>query len=139
MRAVFLINPPTTFSFCMHPKPPIVVQNCKICGSLSMRQHATAPGHPVDRRCRRRRLQAISSAAEAAALPHGAATLLGHSTWGTWAALSFAAALSLWLEERTKWGKQMSGALLATLIGLALSNLGVVPSESAVYGVSAGR
>jgi len=62
-------------------------------------------------------------------------TLLGGSPFGIWAALACAGAAGLQLE-RTKWGKEMSGALLSTLIGLALSNIGVVPSEAPdVYGV----
>ena len=51
---------------------------------------------------------------------------------GIWAALAAAGAAGLW-AERTRWGKEMSGALISTLLGLALSNLGVIPSESAVY------
>ena len=54
---------------------------------------------------------------------------------GIWAALAFAGAAGLW-AERTKWGKEMSGALISTLVGLALSNLNVIPSEAPhVYGV----
>jgi uncharacterized membrane protein len=38
--------------------------------------------------------------------------------------------------ERTRWGKELSGALLATLIGLALSNLNIIPAKAPhVYGV----
>ncbi|GAB4821763.1 hypothetical protein N2152v2_008809 [Parachlorella kessleri] len=54
---------------------------------------------------------------------------------GIWAALAFAGAAGLW-AERTKWGKEMSGALISTLVGLALSNLNIIPSEAPhVYGV----
>jgi uncharacterized membrane protein len=75
------------------------------------------------------------SAAAPAAATAAATTLLGASPWGIWAALACAGAAGLQLE-RTKWGKEMSGALLSTLIGLALSNLGVIPSEAPhVYGV----
>ena len=70
-----------------------------------------------------------------AAATAASTTLLGSSPWGIWAALACAGAAGLQLE-RTKWGKEMSGALLSTLIGLALSNLGVIPSEAPhVYGV----
>ena len=62
-------------------------------------------------------------------------TLLGDSPWGVWAALTAAGAAGLWCEQRTRWGKEMSGALLATLFGLALSNLGVIPSEAPAYEV----
>lgn len=56
------------------------------------------------------------------------------STWGVWAVLAIAGASGLHLE-RTKWGKELSGALLSTLIGLLVSNVGLVPSESHVYGL----
>lgn len=74
-------------------------------------------------------------ASAATAVTAATTTLLGGSPFGIWAALACAGAAGLQLE-RTKWGKEMSGALLSTLIGLALSNLGVIPSEAPhVYGV----
>jgi uncharacterized membrane protein len=79
---------------------------------------------------RRRPLATYSSLAAAA--PH--ASLLGGSPWGIWACLAAAGAAGLHLE-RTRWGKELSGALLSTLLGLALSNLGVIPAEAPhVYG-----
>ncbi|KAK9811913.1 hypothetical protein WJX72_012330 [[Myrmecia] bisecta] len=54
--------------------------------------------------------------------------------WGIWAALLLAASVGFW-SEQTKVGKELSGPLVATLVGLALSNLGVIPSDApAVYG-----
>lgn len=65
-------------------------------------------------------------------------TLIGTDPWGLWAALTLAGCAGLW-AERTKWGKEMSGALLSTLIGLAISNLRVIPAESPlVYGAVTG-
>jgi uncharacterized membrane protein len=90
--------------------------------------------HPYihQRRCRVRVSKHIAASAAATVT---SATLLGGSPFGIWAALACAGAAGLQLE-RTKWGKEMSGALLSTLIGLALSNLGVIPSEAPhVYGV----
>lgn len=60
--------------------------------------------------------------------------LLANNPWGIWAALACAGAAGLQLE-RTKWGKEMSGALLSTLIGLALSNLGIVPADAPQYAI----
>lgn len=88
------------------------------------------PTNPTPPCKRSDRLQVCSSA-----LASGSSTLLGASPWGIWAALTFAGAAGLHLE-RTRWGKELSGALLSTLIGLALSNLRVIPSEAPhVYGV----
>lgn len=55
-----------------------------------------------------------------------------HDHWGTWTALFATGAFGLW-SERTKIGSALSGALVSTLIGLAASNLGVLPSEAQAY------
>jgi uncharacterized membrane protein len=53
---------------------------------------------------------------------------------GIWASLAVAGAAGLHLE-RTKTGKEFSAALLSTLIGLLLSNTGIIPWEAPhVYG-----
>ena len=44
----------------------------------------------------------------------------------------------VWLEgrsEKTKVGKALSGALVSTLVGLAATSLGVLPSEAPAYRV----
>lgn len=63
-------------------------------------------------------------------------TLIGaDNTWLLWAIVIGAAALSIVLEQRTKWGATLSGAVVALIIGLALSNFKVIPTESTVYDV----
>ncbi|XP_038686604.1 uncharacterized membrane protein YjcL [Tripterygium wilfordii] len=52
--------------------------------------------------------------------------------WGTWTALFAAGAFGLW-SERTKLGSMVSAALVSTLVGLAASNLGIIPYETKVY------
>ena len=85
---------------------------------------------------RRSTTTVTSSSSSSSAAAAASTTLLGGSSWGIWAALAVAGAAGLQLEQRTRWGKEMSGALLSTLLGLALSNLGVIPSEAPqVYGV----
>jgi len=49
--------------------------------------------------------------------------------WGVWAALITAGALGLW-SEKTRLGKELSGALVATLAGMALANTGVLPAHA---------
>ena len=106
--------------------PPLHVPSTRSKCRLITR-HPTTP----IRQLSRSNFRCITTASAAPA----AATLLGNSTWAIWAALACAGAAGLQLE-RTKWGKEMSGALLSTLIGLTLSNLGVIPSEAPdVYGV----
>ena len=46
--------------------------------------------------------------------------------WGVWSGLILAGAFGMW-SERTKLGKELSGALVATLAGMALANCGYLP------------
>ncbi|KAG9142025.1 hypothetical protein Leryth_009368 [Lithospermum erythrorhizon] len=52
--------------------------------------------------------------------------------WGVWTALFSTAAFGIW-SERSKIGRMVSGALVSTLVGLAWSNLGIIPHEATVY------
>ncbi|KAG2240186.1 hypothetical protein Bca4012_014725 [Brassica carinata] len=52
--------------------------------------------------------------------------------WGQWAALFAAGAFGVW-SEKTKMGSMVSGALTSTLLGLAASNLGLIPFETPSY------
>ncbi|KAJ0042026.1 hypothetical protein Pint_17521 [Pistacia integerrima] len=52
--------------------------------------------------------------------------------WGTWTALFAAGAFGLW-SEKTKIGSMVSAALVSTLVGLAASNLGIIPYEAPAY------
>lgn len=49
------------------------------------------------------------------------------SPWGPWAALIACGAMGLIAEERTKIGRELSGALCSTLFGMILTNLGGIP------------
>ncbi|CAH8361309.1 unnamed protein product [Eruca vesicaria subsp. sativa] len=52
--------------------------------------------------------------------------------WGQWSALFAAGAFGVW-SEKTKIGSMVSGALTSTLLGLAASNLGILPFETPSY------
>ena len=52
--------------------------------------------------------------------------------WLLLAVLLAVAALSQWCE-RTRWGRRLSGAVMAILGALALSNLSLIPSSAKVY------
>ncbi|KAK8503900.1 hypothetical protein V6N12_019070 [Hibiscus sabdariffa] len=52
--------------------------------------------------------------------------------WGTWSALFAIGAFGLW-SEKTKIGSMVSAALVSTLVGLAASNLGIIPFEAPAY------
>ncbi|XVE58482.1 hypothetical protein DITRI_Ditri04bG0173100 [Diplodiscus trichospermus] len=66
--------------------------------------------------------------------------------WGTWTALFAIGAFGLWkqnsncvfygiffMSEKTKIGSMVSAALVSTLVGLAASNLGIIPFEAPAY------
>lgn len=52
--------------------------------------------------------------------------------WGIWTALLSIGASGLWLEK-TKIGSMVSAALVSILVGLAASNLRIIPHEAPVY------
>lgn len=54
--------------------------------------------------------------------------------WGTWTALFATGAFGLW-SEKTKIGRMVSAALVSTLVGLAASNLGIIPYEAPAYSI----
>ncbi|XP_010255248.1 PREDICTED: uncharacterized protein LOC104595988 [Nelumbo nucifera] len=54
--------------------------------------------------------------------------------WGTWTALFATGAFGIW-SEKTKVGSTLSAALVSILVGLAASNLGIIPYESPAYSI----
>ncbi|XP_059451510.1 uncharacterized protein LOC132182315 isoform X1 [Corylus avellana] len=54
--------------------------------------------------------------------------------WGTWTALFATGAFGLW-SEKTKIGSMVSAALVSTLVGLAASNIGIIPYEAPAYSI----
>ncbi|XP_031383954.1 uncharacterized protein LOC116197840 isoform X1 [Punica granatum] len=57
-----------------------------------------------------------------------------HDQWGIWTALFATGAFGIW-SEKTKIGSTLSGALVSILVGLAASNLGIIPSNAQAYSV----
>lgn len=55
------------------------------------------------------------------------------NTWALWAVIVCWTAISIYLEQRYKWASKLSGAILALLGPLVLSNLGIIPTASPVY------
>eukprot|EP01025_Chloroclados_australasicus_P000641 TRINITY_DN10266_c1_g2_i3.p1 TRINITY_DN10266_c1_g2~~TRINITY_DN10266_c1_g2_i3.p1 ORF type:complete len:363 (+),score=6.62 TRINITY_DN10266_c1_g2_i3:183-1271(+) len=49
--------------------------------------------------------------------------------WGVWTGLFAAAAIGLW-SERTIIGRELSGSMVCTLVGLIASNIGLMPSSA---------
>ncbi len=55
-----------------------------------------------------------------------------NQTWALWAVLFSSAAFGLWAEQ-TRFGRRLSGAVIAIGTTFALSNLGVIPAQAPAY------
>ena len=55
--------------------------------------------------------------------------------WVIWAFLVSMAALSLYLEQKYKFVKKITGAVVAICGGMLVSNTGILPAESSSYDV----
>lgn len=54
-------------------------------------------------------------------------------TWILWAIISVSVAVSIRLEQKYLWAAKMSALVIALLLGILLSNVGIIPTESPVY------
>lgn len=54
------------------------------------------------------------------------------------AAVALATALAFWLDRHVEWLSRLGASLMAIVFGAVLSNLGLVPAESPVYGIVTG-
>src|SRR5690625_7455802 len=50
-----------------------------------------------------------------------------------WGILIVWASVSIYLEQRFNWASKISGAIIALIGAIILSNTGVIPTESSVY------
>lgn len=55
------------------------------------------------------------------------------NTWALWAIIVCWAAISIYLEQKFKWASKISGAIIALLGALILSNLNIIPTSAPVY------
>lgn len=55
------------------------------------------------------------------------------NTWALWTFLIVWSAISIVLEQKYKWASRLTGAIIALLGAIAFANLGIIPTESAVY------
>ena len=53
--------------------------------------------------------------------------------WSLLAVLCVSVAASIWLEQKYNWASKLSGAIIALLFALALSNLAILPVNSSLY------
>lgn len=55
------------------------------------------------------------------------------NVWMLWAICALGAAAAIYLEQRYQWAAKMTGAILALLFAIILSNFGIIPMDSTVW------
>ncbi|CEK38583.1 DUF819 domain-containing protein [Paraclostridium sordellii] len=55
------------------------------------------------------------------------------NTWVLWAIITGWAAFSIYLEQKYDWASKVSGAIIALIGAMVLSNLNIIPVEAQVY------
>jgi uncharacterized membrane protein len=55
------------------------------------------------------------------------------NTWALWAVIITGTMLAIWLEQSYKWVAKVSGPVLALLIAMILSNIGIMPTDAPTY------
>jgi len=61
------------------------------------------------------------------------ALIAADNIWVLWAILAGWAYVSIWLEQKYNWASKITGAIIALIGAMALSNFGIIPTESPVY------
>ena len=55
------------------------------------------------------------------------------NTWALWAVIAVGTGIAIWLEQTYKWAAKISGPVLALVMAMVLSNLGVMPTSAPCY------
>ena len=55
------------------------------------------------------------------------------NTWALWAVCAAGAAAAIYLEQKYTWAAKASGAIVALVLALILSNLGIIPTSAPVW------
>lgn len=63
----------------------------------------------------------------------GQTLVAADNTWVLWAILVGWASISIWLEQKYNWASKITGAIIALVGAMALSNLNVIPTEAPAY------
>lgn len=57
------------------------------------------------------------------------------NTWVLWAICATGAAAAIYLEQRYKWAAKMTGAIIALIFAILLSNFGIIPMNAPVWDI----
>lgn len=53
--------------------------------------------------------------------------------WALWTVLIVFTALSIYLEQKTKWGGKVTGPIIGLVLAIIASNTNIIPAQSVVY------
>ncbi|KAL1552846.1 hypothetical protein AAHA92_13595 [Salvia divinorum] len=110
---------PTSHSFCNAAKFP-----------YHHHSNTSSSSHLSIRPCHN--LTAPANSLTANSLSNNSPIVSADDNWGVWTALFATGAFGLW-SEKTKIGSVISAALVSILVGLAASNLGIIPHDAPAY------
>lgn len=65
----------------------------------------------------------------------GQSFISAENTWVLWAIVVGWASLSIWLEQKYVWASKITGAIIALIGAMVLSNFNVIPTEAPVYDI----
>jgi uncharacterized membrane protein len=65
----------------------------------------------------------------------GNSLISADNTWALWAIVVGWASFSIWLEQKYVWASKISGAIIALVGAMVLSNLNIIPTDAGVYDV----
>lgn len=55
------------------------------------------------------------------------------NVWALWAILAGISAISIWIEQKYKWGSKITGCVIALIVAMILSNLRIIPVDAPTY------
>lgn len=65
----------------------------------------------------------------------GQSFISADNTWVLWAIVVGWASLSIWLEQKYVWASKITGAIIALIGAMVLSNFNIIPTEAPVYDI----
>ncbi|KAL9225334.1 hypothetical protein vseg_001275 [Gypsophila vaccaria] len=126
-------NPPSLSAFTLHPPRTPSTFCPHICvsanGVADSKKILFSAGLCNKNLAFRRPVMMVNSQ-----LKFNCPVILPDDHWGLWSALLSIGAFGLW-SEKTKIGSVVSAALVSVLVGLAASNIRILPCEAAAYSV----
>ncbi|XP_021726711.1 uncharacterized protein LOC110693854 isoform X2 [Chenopodium quinoa] len=124
-------NPVVPFSLLKPPKPKLIFHNSTLSSS-KLHSYSSPSSYNVNFLSTNTKLRA--SLRINSQLNFSCPIISPDDHWGLWSVLFSTGAFSFW-SEKTKIGSMIISALVSILIGLAASNLRIIPYEAKTYSI----